>query len=231
MNYNTDVEVVNGIITRNRYGRSGLPEHHLIVREILSDFIQFFHLFMGGKSLDKTVEYINTGCCYMASHMVGQVLIQKYKMEPKFKSHCLHAWFEVDDVAYDTLYPSGYPRSVVEEWWLEKRKYNTSTLDIGQYGGEGYTQLGYNFHFFCKAWFARYDIKPTRILEHTLRGAPSFRGYSFDKLKMKSARNFYRARYLRLWKVPLFKHSKDVEGIMTPYTHYTKGEFEEEVNN
>ena len=135
-----------------------------VIELVMNDIVLFYQRYFGISDLYKTVKILNTGQCYVVAHLAKQVLKQTYGIKSRIISHCLHAWIEVDGVAYDTLYPQGYPIPVVKAWRLHELGYNLDEMEIGDYGGSGYVPQGYDFQGFYKAFLARWGVEYTEIV-------------------------------------------------------------------
>lgn len=198
-------------------------DKHQQVKTVITDFIKFYHVFFVMSSLTQTVRRVNNGPCYFVAHLVGRVLTEKYGITVNYRSHCLHGWLNVDGVDYDSLYPSGYDKPVVDEWWLARRRYNERVMELGTSGDVGYTPTGYDYHYFAKAFFERWGVSESDVVGETLN-CVSYYWKNKSTRRRRNAR--FKRRYLKYRTLPLFEYDKSVENLTGPHTHYYKGEFE-----
>jgi len=188
-----------------------------IVELVMNDIVLFYQRYFDIPDLCKTVKILNTGQCYVVAHLAGQVLKQVYQLKPRLYSHCLHAWLEVDGIAYDTLYPQGYQTSVATVWKLHELGYNLDEMEIGDYGGNGYVPQGYDFQGFYKAFLARWGIEATEIVpdavcvvQHVVKSA-SVR---------KRLKRWHRRKSAKYVSTPLFVKHRHINAGALPFTHY-----------
>lgn len=202
----------------------------LLVGQLLNDFVDVFQEITRTRNRKKAVWRINNGLCGMAAMAVGNVLIHGYGYDPKrveWRSHCLHMWLRVDGVDYDTMFPQGYSRSVVDEWLLPLVSYATGD------GGEpieckednsGYMQphLWY-CQLLNEVFYKRYSVEPPQhVIDNRKRW---FR--TADTSDWRSGRR-YEPRAKRALMLPLKALVSPVcdTGVL-PLLNYYYGEFEE----
>lgn len=187
-----------------------------VVELVMNDIVLFYQRYFNIPSLDKAVIRLNTGQCYTVAHLAGQVLQKVYGMEPKFYSHCLHAWLEVDGVAYDTLFPQGYTESVVSSWRLDVLKWNQSIMEIDDYGGGGFVPNSYAHHGFYKAFLRRWGLPDTEIVEDSQKLVWFHVRSESVRKRMK---RWYKRKSRKMSRVPLFLKDRHLNVGVLPYTH------------
>lgn len=96
------------------------------VQELMSMFVQLYRTVLPNKDIRRIINDLNSGLCYFISTEIGLVL-KKEGYNVAYCGHAHHSWLNVEGVDYDTLYPEGYPRNVVEEWKLDQMGLSTNT--------------------------------------------------------------------------------------------------------
>lgn len=202
----------------------------LLVGRLFNDFVDVFQEITRTRNRKKAIWRINNGLCGLAAMAVGNVLIHSYGYDPKrieWRSHCLHMWLRIDGIDYDTMFPLGYPRSVVDEWLLPVARYNTHEMGgpiESKECNSGYMQP----HLWCfqllnEVFYERYALTPPQhVIDNRKRWAKTG-----DTNDWRSARR-YDARAKRALMLPLKALVSPVEptGVL-PQLHYYYGEFEE----
>lgn len=202
----------------------------LLVGRLFNDFVDVFQEITRTRNRKKAIWRINNGLCGLAAMAVGNVLIHSYGYDPKrveWRSHCLHMWLRVDGVDYDTMFPQGYSRSVVDEWLLPEASYNTS--DMGDPIGSKEDNSGYMqpHLWYCQllneVFYERHSVTPPQhIIDNRKRWFKTG-----DTEDWRSVRRYDpRAKRALLLPLKALVSPVDPTGVF-PQLHYYYGEFEE----
>lgn len=139
----------------------------VFVGNLFNEFVDVYQLVTRTRSREKALSVINNGLCGMAAMAVGNILMHRYgydKSRVQWRSHCLHMWLRVDGVDYDSLYPQGYDKPVVEEWLLDDVSYNSyemgGTIDSKE-DNDGYQQFHLWYcHVINEVFYAYHGVTP-----------------------------------------------------------------------
>lgn len=202
----------------------------LLVGRLLNDFVDVFQEITRTRSRKKAIWRINNGLCGMAAMAVGNVLIHGYGYDPKrveWRSHCLHMWLRVDGVDYDTMFPLGYDKPVVDEWLLTEARYNTHEMGDPIQSKEDNSGYMQPHLWYCQllneVFYERHSVEPP---QHVIKNRARWKKTG-DAEDWRSARR-YEPRAKRALMLPLKALVSPVEptGVL-PQLHYYYGEFEE----
>lgn len=211
----------------------------VLVGNLFNEFVDVYQLVTRTRSREKALSVINNGLCGMAAMAVGNMLMHRYgydKSRVQWRSHCLHMWLRVDGVDYDSLYPQGYDKPVVEEWLLDEVNYNSyemgGSIDSKE-DNDGYQQFHLWYcHVINEVFYARHGVTPPAFQAKNKRDWR--KGITNGERKQQR-------RYNRRGKIAMAAKPRDiiadvmnegqwVDGIWTtgvyPLTHYSHGEFE-----
>lgn len=194
----------------------------LRVTELLHEFVELYQLFFPHRDRKQLIYNINTGDCGYVAWAVANVLRHEgYSV--KLMSHCLHVWVEVDGVAYDTMYPEGYPQDPILEWKLREIGNNDEPLELhlSDEGQDGYSGTGPFYALLYLAWAERHRIPFPNFCKRNLsrKGLKRWRS-DYRRLIQKAYVALNKARTIV---IPPYVSS---EQVIWPYTHYYYGEFE-----
>lgn len=202
----------------------------LLVGRLFNDFVDVFQAVTGVRRRTDAIWRINNGLCGMAAMAVGNVLIHAYDYPSEsvhWRSHCLHMWLRVDGVDYDSMYPQGYPPSVVDEWLLPGN-YNDS--DMGdpiesKEDNSGYMQMHL---WYCQLvnelFYARHGVTPP---DHVIANRKRLTKNSNTCDWRSTRRYFANAKKAKLLPLKAMVGPVEPTGVL-PMLHYHYGEFDTE---
>ncbi|ANH52220.1 hypothetical protein FDJ23_gp117 [Erwinia phage vB_EamM_Desertfox] len=90
----------------------------VLIQNELYRFIRLYALFNGLDVHDvkAITKKINSGDCGLAAITVHHLLKEKYKLDTDILMCRNHCWLAYHEGEYDTAFPSGYTKRVVEVW-------------------------------------------------------------------------------------------------------------------
>lgn len=202
----------------------------ILVGRLFNDFVDLFQIITRTNNRMKAICRINNGLCGIAAMAVGNVLIHGYGYDPKrveWRSHCLHMWLRVDGVDYDSMYPQGYDKPVVEEWLLSEAHYNTHEMGEAITSKEDNSGYQQRHLWYCllvnECFYARFNVDPPKYVAEQRHYLVS----NGDTEDFRLANRYIR-RAKRALLHPLRALVSPVEPTgVYPQLHYHYGEFEE----
>lgn len=201
----------------------------VLVGNLFNEFVDIYQIVTRTRSREKALSVINNGLCGMAAMAVGNILMHRYgydKSRVQWRSHCLHMWLRVDGVDYDSLYPQGYDKPVVEEWLLDEVNYNSyemgGSIDSKE-DNDGYQQFHLWYcHVINEVFYAYHGVTPPDFQRRNWRDWR--KGITNGERKQQRRYNRRGAKALlttrRILQTPV-----EPTGVY-PITHYHHGEFE-----
>lgn len=103
MNHNTEICTLNA---------------RVLIQNELYRFIRLYALFndMDLNDIGAITKKINSGDCGLAAITVHHILKEKYKLDTDILICRNHCWLAYREGEYDTAFPNGYTKPVVEVW-------------------------------------------------------------------------------------------------------------------
>lgn len=183
------------------------------VQELLSEFVELYRIFYPSTLLGQTILELNSGHCHDVAEAVGHVL-EREGFNVLQGQHGHHGWLVLDSIAYDTMFPQGYPQSVSAEWLLPEMKLRVGdeVYPLDPYEPRAKKSFTPKLALFYKTWYERHGFEDYRV--------------DLSKTSLKKWRSDY-ARCLPRIKA-LYKKACRSEfsgemlpsGLVKPFTHY-----------
>lgn len=150
--------------------------HGKLTGLVLNDFVKVYSVIEAVDELT-AIKDINAGWCGMVASIVGYLLTHRYKVpNVEIHSHAHHIWLHVNGKDYDTMFPEGYSKPVIEVWKLKQNGWNTEIVSVkqGDEANKGWWDWGFIAVF--KAMFDRHQQPYPDYFDSYIKGAERFKG-------------------------------------------------------